>query len=147
MYVPPYDALLRSLQTTRSAIDTKSPITIPASLLKLLLQLAVTCSDFDEDGYLSANPDVREAVERRDIESGHLHYIGFGYFEGRPGGMAKVDEDWYLRAYPDVAEALRDGRVESAWQHFQLIGGGEGRSPNADQQANAAQWKICLAGG
>ncbi|MGO8800106.1 MAG: hypothetical protein ACLQE9_08990 [Roseiarcus sp.] len=146
MYVPPYAALVRSLDTTPSAVASAERVVIPGSLFKLLLQMAVAYSDFDEERYLSANPDVKEAVERGEIESGHVHYVGFGYFEGRVGGMDEVDESWYLRTYPDVAQALRDNQVASASQHFYLVGGGEGRSPNADQQENAMRWKRTLRG-
>jgi hypothetical protein len=146
MYVPPYEALVRSLGATPTAIASAKVVMIPGALLKLLLQMAVAHSDFDEERYLALNPDVKAAVERGEIESGHVHYVGFGYFEGRLGGMDDVDEDWYLRAYPDVAQALRDKQVASASQHFYLVGGGEGRSPNADQLENAMRWKSTLRG-
>lgn len=146
MYVPPYEALVRSLGATPAAIASAKVVMIPGALLKLLLQMAVAHSDFDEERYLALNPDVKAAVERGEIESGHVHYVGFGYFEGRVGGMDDVDEDWYLRAYPDVAQALRDKQVTSASQHFYVVGGGEGRSPNADQLENAMRWKSTLRG-
>ena len=146
MYVPPYEALVRSLGATPAAIASAKVVMIPGALLKLLLQMAVAHSDFDEERYLALNPDVNAAVERGEIESGHVHYVGFGYFEGRMGGMDDVDEDWYLRAYPDVAQALRDKQVASASQHFYVVGGGEGRSPNADQLENAMRWKSTLRG-
>jgi hypothetical protein len=61
--------------------------------------------------------------------------------------MATVDESWYLRQYPDVANAVTHGQIKSATRHFESIGGGEGRSPSADQEDNAMQWKeaICAA--
>jgi hypothetical protein len=145
MYVPPFDSLLRSLQTNRSAVETASEVTIPVALLRLLLQLALAHSDFDEERYLRANPDVRDAVQRGEIESGRVHYIGFGYFEGRSGGMTEIDEHWYLRKYPDVAAAVQNGQVESAVAHFNSIGAGEGRSPSADQEDAAMQWKKGLS--
>jgi hypothetical protein len=146
MYIPPYESLLRSLNTSKSALENAKDVAIPVGLLKLLLQMAIACADFDEEGYLNANPDVRDAVSRGAIESGRLHYIGFGYFEGRKGGTVAVDEPWYLRKYPDVASAVRQGRVESATHHFNSIGAGEGRSPNAEQEDSAAQWKDALHG-
>ena len=139
-------SLVRSLDTTPAAVAAAKGVTIPGALLKLLLQMAVAQSDFDEERYLATNPDVKEAVARGEVESGHVHYVGFGYFEGRLGGMEEVDEAWYLRAYPDVAQALRDNQVASASQHFQAVGGGEGRSPNADQLENAMRWKRTLRG-
>ena len=92
MFIPPYEPLLKSIRTTKTDVERSGEVTIPASLLKLLLQMALAQVDFDEDSYLSANPDVRQAVQRGAIESGLLHFIGYGYFEGRSGGMAKVDE-------------------------------------------------------
>jgi len=121
-------------------------VKIPVGLLKFLLQLAIAYADFDEESYLKENPDVRDAVNRGEIENGRFHYIGFGYFEGRRGGMATVDESWYLRQYPDVANAVKNGQIKSATRHFDSIGGGEGRSPSADQQDNAAQWKEAIFG-
>jgi hypothetical protein len=85
-------------------------------------------------------------VQRGDLESGQMHYIGYGYFEGRKGGGTKVDERRYLREYPDVAAAIKDGKVKSASDHFHTIGAAEGRSPSADQAANAAEWKKALHG-
>jgi hypothetical protein len=146
MYVPPYDSLLRSLRTGREALENSDEISIPVGLLKLLLQLAVAHSDFDEDGYLRANPDVQQAVRRGDVGSGQMHYIGYGYFEGRRGGTAGIDERWYTRGNPDVAAAIKEGRVKSAEDHFYTIGAGEGRSPSPDQSANAAEWKRALCG-
>ena len=144
MYVPPYESLLRILRTTKSTVEAASEIAVPVALLKLLLQLALAHSDFDEERYLRANPDVRDAVSRGEIESGRVHYIGFGYFEGRQGGMTEVDERWYLHRYPDVAAAVQDGQIESALLHFNAIGAGEGRSPSIDQEDAARQWKMAL---
>ena len=87
---------------------------------------------------------MKEAVERGGVESGLLHFIGYGYFEGRSGGMAIVDEDWYLKKYPDVVRGIKKGAVSSADQHFNTVGAGEGRSPNASEEENAFQWKKVL---
>jgi hypothetical protein len=72
MYVPPFDSLLRALGTTKEGVETSTEIAIPTGLLKLLLQLAVAHSDFDEEEYLRANPDVNQAVRRGDVESGQM---------------------------------------------------------------------------
>lgn len=144
MYVPPYKSLLRSIQSPHDSLAPTKVVAIPDELFKLLLQLAVAQSDFDEADYLRFNPDVKDAVRRGQIESGRQHYIGYGYFEGRLGGMTKVDERWYLSKYPDVALAVREGRVASATDHFNCAG--EGRSPSASQQKYAAQWKKAIFG-
>ncbi len=146
MYVPPYECLLQSLRTNREIVETLDEITIPVRLLKLLLQLAVAHSDFDEDCYLGANPDVQEAVRLGDVESGRMHYIGYGYFEGRREGTIRFDEESYIRDNPDVAAGIKEGRIKSAKNHFFTIGAAEGRSPSADQAVNAAEWKRVLCG-
>jgi hypothetical protein len=110
------------------------------------MQIALAATDFDEEKYLKANPDVAKAVARGEVENAHMHYIGFGYFEGRYGGGPEVDERWYLQRYPDVADAVRNGNLQSASDHFQAVGGGEGRSPNPDQEDNELQWKKALHG-
>jgi len=144
MYVPPFDALLRGLGTSKENLEATTDITVPVGLLKLLLQLAVAYSEFDEEEYLRANPDVQQAVVRGDVESGQMHYIGYGYFEGRRGGTIKMDERRYLRDNPDVAAAIREGKISSGEDHFYMIGAGEGRSPNPDQSGDAAEWRQAL---
>ena len=146
MYVPPYEALLRSLQTNKEAFELANEITIPAKLLKLLLQLALAQSEFDEKEYLRVNPDVRQALRRGDVESGRMHFMGYGYFEGRRGGTFKIDEEQYLADNPDVAAAVKEGKIKSAEDHFFRIGAGEGRSPTAEQASDAAEWKMALRG-
>jgi GT2 family glycosyltransferase len=39
---------------------------------------------FDEAGYLRLNPDVRQAIEHGQFESGYSHYVLYGHVEGRP---------------------------------------------------------------
>ncbi len=48
-------------------------------------------SQFDEDGYLRLHPDVAEAIRRGDVASGYLHYVIFGYREGRATAGASVE--------------------------------------------------------
>ena len=144
MYVPHYDALLQSLGTTRDAVAAGTEVTIPKELFHFLLQLAVAGSDFNEAGYRAANPDVAAAEAKGEVESARLHYIGYGYFEGRKGGTPEVDERWYLRSYPDVGSAVRAGRLASASEHFTAVGASEGRSPGPRYEHDAAQWKKAL---
>lgn len=144
MYVPPYDALLSSIGTSRSELEGAAEVTIPAGLFRFLLQLAVANGDFNEAGYLKANPDVAEAVQDGAVESARLHYIGYGYFEGRQGATPEVDERWYLRSYPDVGSAVRAGRLSSATEHFEIVGASEWRSPSVRYENDALQWKKAL---
>lgn len=43
----------------------------------------VTADNFDEEGYLAANPDVRAAVRTGALPSGRAHFDGVGHGEGR----------------------------------------------------------------
>ncbi len=144
MYIPPYDAVLQSAGTSREELKDAAAVTIPMGLFKFLMQLAVANGDFNEAGYHKANPDVAEAVEAGEIESARLHYIGYGYFEGRQGATPDVDERWYLRANPDVGAAVKAGKLASGREHFALAGAGEWRSPSARYEGDAAQWKRAL---
>jgi hypothetical protein len=46
---------------------------------------------FDEAGYLRLNPDVREAIENGEVDSGYSHYIKYGRAEGRPFANAALE--------------------------------------------------------
>lgn len=147
MYVPPFDSLLTAIGMTQAEFDRSSHIMLPAELFKLLLQITIASGDFNEAGYLRENPDVASAVRAGKLADPRLHYVGFGYFEGRKGATPEVDEAWYLRTYSDVAEGIRSGKIASAAEHFRVIGASEGRSPNASNVAAAEQWKKALKPG
>lgn len=148
MYIPPYNALKKALEIHAETWANDETVTIPETLFKLLLQMVLAMNDFDNAAYLAANPDVQEAVQRGEVKSALLHYIGYGYFEGRPGGTAVVDRTWYSRTYPDVVQALQDGTTEvrSMEEHFHVIGAAEGRSPNASVIGDVHLWMTALRG-
>src|SRR5262245_27113402 len=100
MFVPSAEALMNALKAKRSELDGNGRIEVPAKLLKLLLQIALAAAYFDEHEYLRRNPDVASAIEHGDVENARVHYVGFGYFEGRKGAGPEVDEAWYLQRYP-----------------------------------------------
>jgi SAM-dependent methyltransferase len=47
------------------------------------LKLVATNENFDEVAYLLANPDVADAVKKKQIKSGRVHFEVFGKNEGR----------------------------------------------------------------
>ncbi len=147
MYVPPFDSLLTAIGVTRAEFEGASVVVVPTELLKLLLQVAVASGDFNEAGYLRDNADIAGALKTGKVEDARLHYVGFGYFEGRNGATPEVDEAWYLRTYPDVADAVSNKSVGSAAEHFRVIGASEGRSPNAFYVPAAEQWKKAIGWG
>ena len=144
MYVPPFDSLLKAIGLTRAEFERSTEVRIPTELFKLLLQIAIANSDFNTNGYLKTNPDVADAVRNRPIEDARIHYVGFGFFEGRGGATPDVDEAWYLRTYTDVADGVRAGQIELATEHFRVVGAAEGRSLSAAYILAAEQWKKAL---
>ncbi len=146
MFIPSFQSLMNALKTDGDRVQSPDPVGVPSGLLRLLLQVALVASDFDEEGYLKANPDVAGAIARGEVESARLHYIGYGYFEGRRGAGPTVDGGWYLNRYPDVAAAVREGRIESAEAHFHFIGAAEGRIPAPGYEEEALQWKAAMNG-
>lgn len=146
MYVPPYKAIVASAGVKKSPDASQNSITISKELLKLMLQVIISTSDFDEASYLRLNPDVAEAVRRGDVASGRMHYIGFGYFEDRLGGADEVDAAWYEKTYPDVAQGIRSGKVQvkTVVEHFRVAGAAEGRAPNASSVDDAQLWKKAM---
>jgi hypothetical protein len=101
-------------------------------LLAELMRFRIAAIAFDESWYLNTYPDVRDAVARGDVASGHAHYLKAGYFENRMPHAIRVAEAWYLNAYPDVADALRKKLYPSGQAHFEQVGFREGRLPYAN---------------
>lgn len=143
MYVIPFNTLKQRLNIVKKEPDENEIVEIPYGVLKLIMQLALAGAEFDEASYLDANPDVVNAVATGEVTSARMHFVGYGYFEGR-SGVPKVDERWYLANYPDVAAALSAKRIRSASEHFYAVGAAEGRSPNGRMEQTARQWKKAM---
>jgi len=141
MLIPPYNAVLRALGTTPQELENQSEITVPSKLLKFLLKIAVVSGDFNENGYLAANPDVATAVRQKMIPSARDHYVTTGYWECRRGATPDVDENWYRKSNPDVAAAIRNKTVTSVSEHYLLTGVEEFRSPNEASNDDCLTWK------
>lgn len=123
--------VLKHLVSERPGPDGAVDVTLPRELFRHLLAGALKQKGyFDPQYYLAANDDVREAVERRQIESAEAHYFLAGYLENRLPRKILVDEAYYLATNPDVEAAVRRGLVASAQQHFETVGFSEGRSPH-----------------
>jgi hypothetical protein len=140
VYVPPLQALLANLGTSKSAFETIDTITIPVNFFKFLMQSLLIDCDLDESEYLKKNQDLALAVRNGVIKDVKMHFVGNGYFEGRPGCSPEVDEQWYLQTYPDVANAIRSGDVASAQSHFEHAGAVELRAPAPACLEDAVQW-------
>ena len=143
MFVPPYDAILNALGTSREELEGEEKMSIPTDFLRFLLQRLVETSDFDTTVYLGANPDIADAIRRRRIADAKQHYISYGYLEGRRGAT-KVDESWYLQANPDVADAVRKRMQKSGQDHYNEGGSIEFRTPNKALEEQVKMWATLL---
>jgi hypothetical protein len=109
---------------------SQSELTVSREILARLLDLYISCWDFNEDWYLTTYPDVQEAINRRLFPSGWIHFRKVGYFEGRLGAQPSVDVEWYTSTYPDVAQAMVQGEIANVFDHFVNFGYQEGRLPS-----------------
>jgi SAM-dependent methyltransferase len=48
-----------------------------------VLRPVVQQAPFDEQDYLARYPDIKRSIDSGKLQSGHAHFIGSGYFEGR----------------------------------------------------------------
>ena len=64
----------------------------------------VVAENFDEDGYLRLNPDVRRAIGMGQVASGYAHYLLYGRSEGRMlPDTPREARNIVLAAAPDAA--------------------------------------------
>jgi hypothetical protein len=83
----------------------------------------------DENWYLEAYPDVRDAIASGVVPNVRAHYARFGFYEHRMPYRILVDEAWYLAEYADVRAAIAKKHFETGQAHFEADGFREGRFP------------------
>lgn len=147
MFVPPYQIMAEAIRPSLDGPRVTERVLLPRAMFQLMLRLLLEQVPFDEQDYLSRNPDVAEAVARGDVPSARQHFVSKGYFEGRSGGCPIVDDDWYLKANADVAREVRKGAIGSARDHYVAAGAQEWRSPSRQDSALVEEWKQALAVG
>ena len=81
---------------------------------------------FDEQWYLSENPDVAAAVVDGAFASGFAHYCDDGYKQRAPHWL--FSEKFYLTSYPDITRGVldRNGLV-NGYDHYLTLGDREYR--------------------
>ncbi len=90
--------------------------------------LSLTLSNrFSEQWYLSEHPDVSVAVANREIESGLVHFVTQGVYEGRMPFQVTIDERNYASSHLDVAKSVNAKVYKSCADHYHKIGYHEGR--------------------
>ncbi|WP_395495754.1 hypothetical protein [Acetobacter sp. KSO5] len=140
----PYSFLSRTLGLSAEQADEHS-VTVPHSLLLLLIENYLRHQPFDEDAYLRTNPDVADAIRAGHISSAQEHYVTRGYWEERDGAAPPFCEDWYLRQNPDVAIAVQLGECPSGAAHYNHYGRKEGRCPSPEQADLYTTWRTFTA--
>jgi len=72
--------------------------------MAVTLEAIATPENFDETGYLAANPDVAEAVRKGQFKSGRQHFEGHGRRESRlvrfPRSIAEIQQEKLERIEP-----------------------------------------------
>ncbi len=146
MHIIPWNLLSRGVTGSHSDEDGEGQVTISNRLFRLLVEAALSNAPFDERSYVSANPDIADAIKRGKVASGRQHYLSSGYYEGRDTGHAGFDEAWYLQRYPDVQLAVQRGESSSGLEHYRGAGIREWRSPNRAAEADIARWRRAVQG-
>jgi len=143
-YFPSKDRLLRALKAERSDLEASKKTIVSLKLIRQLVEIALLSVPFDEQWYLSQNPDVDGAWSAGLIANLRVHFATAGYWEGRSPSPQNFDDDWYQHTYSDVAAALQVGSLKTALDHYHSVGEEEGRAPNATSVADVALWKQLL---
>jgi hypothetical protein len=87
---------------------------------------------YDEEFYLTNNPDVVRVISNGLYRNGFDHLIRTGLFQGRnPSPL--YNEAGYLTENPDVAAAVARGEIRSGFEHFLNFGFDEGRNGGVSQ--------------
>ncbi|HWE98393.1 MAG TPA: hypothetical protein VG248_01195 [Caulobacteraceae bacterium] len=126
---PSYATLLQTGAVVSSADGGR--VDVAQDLFRACIAIALGPIAVDEAWYLTRYPDVRAAIDRRQVGGAHDHFVRFGFFEHRWPRPIRVEEAWYLRTYPDVKRALDRRTFKSAQEHFDEFGYREGRLPYA----------------
>ncbi|APW66495.1 hypothetical protein LPB137_11880 [Poseidonibacter parvus] len=83
---------------------------------------------FNEESYLDANIDIKNAVQNNDFQNGFEHFIQNGINEVRFGqrrihnDLPIISESLYLLSNNDILEALKSNSIKSPYEHFLLFG-------------------------
>src|ERR1019366_182350 len=131
---------LSALSRERIQAGTKAAISVP--ILREIIIVAISKLPFDEEFYLTAYEDIREAYNSGDVSDLRSHFIEEGYFEGRFGARPDFDESFYLEEYPDIAMAIANNTITSALDHYMRAGAVEGRFANPEDKQVITQWLI-----
>jgi hypothetical protein len=139
-YFPPCALLLEQFGVSVKDIQGKGTVTVPRSLLRILLGELAVRGRFDEEWYARKYPDVEGARLAGDIKSLQEHFTTAGYFEGRLSCEPPFDREWYRQYYHDIAEAFPASDSEGMRQHYLTAGFHEGRGGTQECLTELERW-------
>ena len=76
-------------------------------MASFIVDVNATAADFDEAGYLAANPDVAAALRDGNLKSGREHFLAFGQAEGRKQRSLSRLKDAKARKFERLRPILR----------------------------------------
>jgi lysophospholipase L1-like esterase len=83
---------------------------------------------YDEDYYLTRNPDIAAAVGNGFLSYGFKHFVQFGLLEKGRNPSYLYNEALYLKLNPDVADAVAAGQLQNGLVHYLQFGHRENRT-------------------
>ena len=104
-------------------------VAVPRDILVRLMDLYISCWEFDETWYLATYPDIQDAVRQGLFPSGSAHFRTVGYLRAA-SATSRSSTLMVHDTYPDIAQAMLEGKVTSALDHFVKFGYQEGRLPH-----------------
>ena len=110
--------------------------------MKDVLEELATESNFDERAYLSANPDVAQAVKNGSFKSGRSHFDIFGKREGRWLFKNRFSgrKEASAADYWDKNVKVHNGKQRVSWLDSQIIIDSLVRKDSKGKHVNVSQW-------
>jgi SAM-dependent methyltransferase len=110
--------------------------------MKDILEELATESNFDERAYLSANPDVAQAVKNGSFKSGRAHFNIFGKREGRRLFKSRFSgrKEASAADYWDKNVKVHNGKQRVSWLDSQIIIESLVRKDSKGNHVNVPQW-------
>jgi len=130
----PFDLLTGAREDDGFSLEEIINVAAPIPPGNELAELNINPLDiyYDEEFYLTNNPDVVRVISNGLYQNGFDHLIRTGLFQGRnPSPL--YNEAVYLTENPEVAAAVARGEIRSGFEHFLNFGFYEGRNAGGAQ--------------
>lgn len=145
-YFPTCEALTSALSLADKSLTGSRKVAIKASLLRHLITLALRSAPFDSETYIEQSPDIKKAVNKKEITNLKRHFEEMGYFEGRDAWLNDFDPQWYHSHYPDIKQNFDQTDTAGLIAHYKTNGQKELRAPNEQSLLEVEKWIKILKG-